>query len=145
MNLSLLKSFSAYSFAGFFGAAASFFVLPILSHYLSVHDYGILSIFNAYVTIAIPLVGLVAAGIITIEYYKIKDPVEFASFFSTIQLIPVIPFGLLAVITVLFQNPVSKLLEIPVEYAPYVFLIPLLAILTVYLETYLAYLVVKKQ
>src|SRR5688572_25837473 len=145
MNLSLLKSFSAYSFAGFFGAAASFFVLPILSHYLSVYDYGILSIFNAYVTIAIPIVGLVAAGIITIEYCKIKDQTEFASFFSSIQLIPVIPFGILSVIAVLFRSSICQLLEIPIEYAQYIYLIPLLAILTIYLETYLAYLVVKKE
>ncbi|GAB2530962.1 lipopolysaccharide biosynthesis protein [Rufibacter soli] len=145
MNLSLLRSFSAYSFAGFFGAAANFFVLPILSHYLSVEDYGILSIFNAYVTIAIPIVGLVAAGVITIEYYKIKDKTEFASFFSSVQLIPVIPFALLSVIAVLFRGSISELLEIPTEFARYIFLIPLLAILTIYLETYLAYLVVKKE
>src|SRR5688572_14535584 len=138
MNLSLLKSFSAYSFAGVFGAAANFFVLPILSHYLSVNDYGILSIFNAYVTIAVPLIGLVASGIIMIEYYKIKDPNEFASFFSSIQLIPVIPCVIFLIIALLFNNSLCNLLEIPLEYSQYLFLIPLLAILTVYLETYLS-------
>ncbi|WP_076606387.1 lipopolysaccharide biosynthesis protein [Rufibacter radiotolerans] len=142
--MKLIKSFSAYTLAGVYGAAASFFVLPILSHYLSTADYGILSIFNSYVLIIMPLIGLVASGIISVEFFKIQDKKEFASFFTSVQLIPIIPFVFFLVISFLFGGYLSRLLEIPTEFSNYLFLIPLIAILTIYIESYLAYLVVKK-
>ncbi|AKQ44798.1 hypothetical protein TH63_02805 [Rufibacter radiotolerans] len=91
-----------------------------------------------------PLIGLVASGIISVEFFKIQDKKEFASFFTSVQLIPIIPFVFFLVISFLFGGYLSRLLEIPTEFSNYLFLIPLIAILTIYIESYLAYLVVKK-
>ena len=40
-----------------------------LSHFLKDEEYGILSIVNSLVTILIPLIRMVTAGIINVEYY----------------------------------------------------------------------------
>jgi O-antigen/teichoic acid export membrane protein len=79
-----LKQISLYTLAGFFNAGISFLLMPYLSHYIDPAGYGILSMVNSFVTILIPLVGLIASGLIAVEYYQVKDKNEFASIFSSI-------------------------------------------------------------
>lgn len=145
MQLNLIKSFSAYSFVGFFGAGVNFLILPILSYYLTPTDYGTLSVFNAYVSLAIPFIGLVASGLILVEYYKIKDKEEFASVFSSIQLIPLLPFLFALLVAFFFKKELCLLLELPLESAEFLYLIPVLSLLTIYYESLLSFLVAKKE
>ncbi|KAA9327391.1 lipopolysaccharide biosynthesis protein [Adhaeribacter soli] len=145
MNLKLLKSFSVYTIAGFFGTGANFLVLPILSRYLTPIDYGVQAIINSYVLILIPLIGIVASGYLSVEYYKMPDKKEYASLFSSVQLIPVIPFFLFFILSILFHEPLGKLMEIPEGSTYMTWTIPLLAIFTIYIESFFAYLVIRKQ
>lgn len=85
--MKFLKQLSLYTFAGFFGAGINFFIMPVLSHYLTPIDYGLIAIFNTYVTILVPLVGLTASSLLNVEYFKLKDQAEFTSKFVSVQVL----------------------------------------------------------
>ncbi|MBK7291047.1 MAG: hypothetical protein IPI78_12925 [Chitinophagaceae bacterium] len=99
---------------------------------------------NSLVTILIPLIGLSAAGIINVEYYKIKDKNEFASLFSSAQVIPVLPL-LFITAFFFFANPIAAFLEIPTDKSYWIPLSSLLAFLTIYYEVLIAYNVTEQK
>src|SRR5574337_1710961 len=97
--MKLLKTFSLYTFVGFLNAGIGFLILPVLTHYLSPTDYGIISLMNTYVQILMPLVGLSTASLVSVEYYNKKlSPGQFGQLFSSVRAIPflmVVPFSLI--------------------------------------------------
>src|SRR3982751_3618601 len=99
--MKLLRSFSLYTFVGFFGAGINFILMPLLSHYLTPEDYGISALINTYVSLLFPIIGMNAYGIIPVEYFKIKDRKEFASLFSSVQVVPILPAILLTAVGLL--------------------------------------------
>lgn len=139
------RQFSVYTLVGFLGAGISFLLMPYLSYFLKPAEYGILSMVNSVVTILIPLIGLTAAGIINVEYYKQKDRKEFASLFSSVQFIPVIPFLFLLIMAVLLADPVARFLEIPVQKSYWIPLSCVIALLTIYFETLTGYNVTEQK
>lgn len=143
--MKVLKSLSLYTFIGFLGAGINFFIMPVLSHHLTPDEYGILSLINSYVTILIPLVGLVASGLINIEYYKIKDKAEFASLVSSVQLIPIIPFLFFLLSCSVLYKPIVQLSELTGVSRGWVLSIPVLAFLMIYTETFSNYLIVRNK
>lgn len=140
-----LRQLSVYTLVGFLGAGVNFFLMPYLSHFISPGEYGILSMVNTYVTILIPLVGLVAAGIISVDYFKIKDKAEFASLFSSVQVIPLVPALLFLLINFLFPGPIASLFEIPADKTYWLSLSVVLALLTIYSDTLLAFTVTEQK
>ena len=120
-------------------------MMPYLSHFISPDEYGILSLINTFVTIVIPITGLVASGLIFVEYYKIQDKKEFASLFSSVQAVPVIPTLVCLLITIFFSKPIAAFLEIPVDKSYWLIISVLLATLTIYYETLLSYNVIEKK
>ena len=143
--MQLVKQLSTYTFVSFLGAGINFFLMPYLSHFINPAEYGILSILNTFVSLIIPLVGLVATSIITVEYYKLKDKREFASLFSSVQLIPIIPAIISLVITVLFRGPLCRFLELPESEWHWLPISVLLAVFTIYYETLLMFNVAEKK
>ncbi|TMI64938.1 MAG: hypothetical protein E6H07_03200 [Bacteroidetes bacterium] len=140
-----LAKLSVYTLVGFLGAGVNFLLMPYLSHFIKPGEYGILSMVNSYVTILIPLVGLVAAGIISVDYFKIKDKAEFASLFSSVQVIPLVPAVFFLLINLLFPGPIATLFEIPVEKTYWLSLSVLVALLTIYTETLLAFTITEQR
>jgi O-antigen/teichoic acid export membrane protein len=141
----LLKSFSLYTIVGFLGAGINFLLMPLLSHHLTPEDYGLSSIINTYVSLLSPLVSLVAYGIISVDYYKITDKIEFASLFSSVQIIPVLPTLFLLLASVSFYHQLAPLLELPPGEIWVGVVIFLLSLFIIYIETANAYLVIAKK
>lgn len=135
--MKLLRQISIYTIIGFLGAGINFLLLPYLSHFLSPKDYGILAMINSVVTILIPFTSIMAFSWINTEYFKIKDKQEFASLFTTVQLVPVIPFLIFLGLCFIFKNPLGTWLEIPADKNYWLVLSALLAFLTIYFETLL--------
>jgi O-antigen/teichoic acid export membrane protein len=142
--MKFLKQLSLYTFAGFFGAGVNFFILPVLSYHLTPHDYGLISIFNTYVTILIPLIGLVASGLLSVEYFKTKDQKEFASKFVSVQLVPVLPFIILSLFFYFSYYKIDDALELNNTHRAWGLAITFLALATIYIETFLIFLVIQK-
>jgi O-antigen/teichoic acid export membrane protein len=141
----LFKSFSLYTIVGFLGAGINFVLMPLLSHHLTPEDYGLSSIINTYVSLLSPVVGLVAYGIISVDYYKITDKIEFASLFSSVQIIPVLPTFFLLLIGVCFYHQLAPLLELPPNEIWVGVVIFLLSLFIIYIETANAYLVIAQK
>src|ERR1051325_3628133 len=107
--MKFIKQISIYTFVSFLSAGINFFLMPYLSHFIKPAEYGILSILNSFVTVLIPLIGLVASSLIFVEYYKMGDKKkEFASLFSSIQLIPLIPAVIFLAITFFFSGSLAR-------------------------------------
>lgn len=139
------KQLSVYTFVSFLGAGIGFFLMPYLSHFITPDEYGILSIFNSFVTLIIPLVSLVASSIITVEYYKMPDKKEFASLFSSVQLIPLIPTAACLLLVLFFSSSLSRFLEVPDGKNYWLTLSLVIGFFTVYYETLFMYNVIDKK
>lgn len=135
--MKFLQQISIYTIIGFLGAGINFLLFPYLSHFLSPKDYGVLSMINSVVTILIPFTSVMAYSWISTEYFKITDKNEFASLFSTVQLVPVIPFLLFLLLCLAFKNPIGNWLEVPPEKNYWIVLSALLAFLSIYFDTLL--------
>ncbi len=71
-NKRLIKSFSGYTIANLLNASLPFLLLPILTSYLDLKNYGILSNLNSLISILIPLVGINITSAISKQYFN-KD------------------------------------------------------------------------
>lgn len=139
--MKVLKSFSLYTFVSVFSAGVGFFIMPVLTHYLSPTDYGIISLFNTYVALLVPVTGFMASGLISIEYYKKKKENYFPELFASVSVIPIVPFTIYFICFILFRKQIGPFLEIP---AGYLFLLPVLSLLVVYQEQISNFLVITK-
>src|SRR3982750_2576148 len=134
-----LKQFSLYTLVGFFNTGINFFLMPYLSHFIKPEEYGILAMINSLVTILIPLLGLVASGLIFVDYYKMEDKKEFASLFSSIQLIPAVLSIVFVILALIFQKPIAGFLEIPLNCSYWIPLSVLIGFLSIYYDTLVNY------
>jgi O-antigen/teichoic acid export membrane protein len=143
--MKFIGQISIYTFIGFFGAGISFLLLPYLSHFLSPKDYGVLSMINSVVTILIPFVSVMAFGWINAQYFKITKKEEFATLFTSVQVVPVAPFLLIVVLCLLFKNPLGIWLEIPAEKNYWIPLAAAISFLTIYFDTLLNLTVIQQR
>lgn len=143
--MSFFRSFSIYTLVSFLGAGINFLLMPLLSYYLSPTDYGTTSLINTYVSFLSPFLGLIAYGIITVEYYRVKDSGEFASLFSSVQIIPILPTILISLISLPLYQKLAAALELPPGQLWIGAVIIALSVLIIYIETANSYFVIAKK
>lgn len=68
-NSSLFQETGIYAFSSMLNSAIPFFLLPILTRYLTPEDYGILAMFAVLVGIFRPFTGLNVKGAIKVKYF----------------------------------------------------------------------------
>ncbi|MEL7222656.1 MAG: hypothetical protein AAGJ93_15140, partial [Bacteroidota bacterium] len=136
-----LRSFSTYTLIGFMGSGISLLIAPILTHYLTKADYGVLTLFNTYVTILIPIIGLTSTSILSVDYFKL-EPKPYQNLFKSSIIPPAIGLVLLVIVFLLFSAPLSSLTEVPEDW---LVLIPVIAFLVLVFELIQSQLVIKKE
>ncbi|MGI8892281.1 MAG: lipopolysaccharide biosynthesis protein [Bacteroidia bacterium] len=141
----ILKQLSIYTLVGIIGAGINFFVMPVLSHYLAPADYGLLSLFNTYVTILIPIVSVSAYSLISVDYFKQKNKEIFARQFTSIQVIPFFNSLLLGILIWMFYGRVADDLELGDTGIKWGFIILLVTFLTIYFDQFIQFLVLQKK
>ncbi|MBR5994342.1 MAG: oligosaccharide flippase family protein [Lachnospiraceae bacterium] len=82
----ILKAASWYTIGNVMIKGVSFFVLPIFTHLMNTHEYGVYSVYSSYLSIigTIVLLGLSS----TVAVARYAKEVEFESYISTILIIP---------------------------------------------------------
>ena len=95
--MSLKKNLISYSVVNIINASVPFFILPILTFYLSPEDFGKLSIIQLLFTITLPFLLVNIYGLFKIEYSKLSFE-EFKIFVSSIILIPIFVFFIIEVL-----------------------------------------------
>ena len=141
--MKIARNLTKYTLAGFFSALIGLLLMSVLTHYLSARDYGILSLFNSYVIILMPFIGVSASGLISIEFYnKNLSRKEFSSLFSSVSMIPILIFIFSTIPILVFRSELSSLLDVPHDF---IILIALVALLSIFFEQALSYLVIDSQ
>jgi O-antigen/teichoic acid export membrane protein len=144
-SLKTIKSIVTYNLASVLPAVIGFLITPLLSYYLTPSDYSVIALISTYLLLVQPFVGFVASGLITVEYFNLKNkPKEFSSLFSSILFVPVIPVILLTIITWVYFKPLCALASLPAN-GPMVLPLYLIAFFVITNETLAAYLVIEKK
>ncbi|MCG3717788.1 oligosaccharide flippase family protein [Aliarcobacter butzleri] len=113
--MTLIKTIFSYSAANIINAAVPFFLLPILTAYLSPEEFGVLSLVQLLFTLSLPFVLMNIHGLFMIEYSKLSFD-EFKSFISSMILIPFFAFIIIQFLFFIFSNNLSILFNIPEKW-----------------------------
>jgi O-antigen/teichoic acid export membrane protein len=143
--MKFLKQVSLYTLVGVISAGINFLMMPLLSRHLSPADYGLLSLFNTYVIILLPIVSISAYSLLSVEYFKQKNKKVFSSQFSSIQIIPFINALLLALVTWGFYGRFADNLELQDTGIKWGFIILLITLLNIYCDQFIQYLILQKK
>lgn len=134
--MNLLKQFSIYTLTTFLVAGIPFLLLPVLTHYLTPEDYGILSLMNSIIRVAIPFVTLGGVYAITLEYFKLEES-DFRSYFSSVWFLQLGAFVLVLVLFLIFGQYLSNSFNLPYNW---LLIIPFLCLFSISEEIALALL-----
>lgn len=115
LNSSLIRSAGIYTVANALNAAIPFFLLPVLTRYLSPADYGMVSMYGVLVSFASAFVGLNADSAISRQYYD-RDEIDIRRYISTCLLIFVCSSVLIFIIFFLLAEPLSRITSVPQQW-----------------------------
>lgn len=109
---SLFQDTGIYTLTSIINAAIPFFLLPILTRYLTPEDYGRVSMFALLVSVVSPFVGLSVTGAIARQYYKREDTNIWEYVFNCILLL-ILNTVVVAIIFIIFAEPISRITSFP--------------------------------
>jgi O-antigen/teichoic acid export membrane protein len=112
LESTLFKSAGIYTMTSVLNSAIPFFLLPILTRYLSPADYGIVSMFGVLVSFVAPFTGLSVHGAIARMYYE-KDKVDIKEYITNSILILVISTLLVSTLFYFFSSVISDISSVP--------------------------------
>jgi O-antigen/teichoic acid export membrane protein len=143
--MKFLKQLSLYTLVGVLAAGINFFVMPVLSHYLSPTDYGTLSLFNSYITILIPIISLSANSLLNVEFFKGRSKDEFSRLFSSIQIIPFFTSAILAILSWQFFSQVNSKMGLQDVGKSWGYIMIAIAFFTIYCDQFSVFLILGKK
>jgi O-antigen/teichoic acid export membrane protein len=111
----LFKSFGIYMGSALFNAAIPFLMLPVFTRYLSLEDYGIISMFTILSGFFMPFIGLSSSGILSREYFT-NNKENFSEYVGNIFFILLISLIPIVIIVYLFQPDIASLAKVPVNF-----------------------------
>lgn len=110
----LFKSAGIYTITSVINKAIPFFLLPILTRYLSPADYGIVSMFGVLVSFVAPFTGLSVHGAIARMYYE-KDTVDINEYITNSIYILISSSVVVSIVFYLFSNFIADLTSVPYQ------------------------------
>lgn len=111
LQSSLIRSSSIYTLANILNSAIPFFLLPIMTVYLTPADYGIVSMFGTLLGFFAPFMSLNVYGAISRKYYDRED--KFSRYISTALYIVLFSSLLVWIIIYLFRDFISRISSFP--------------------------------
>ena len=111
----LIGNASVYAISSVINSGITVLLLPMLTRFLTIEQYGILSMINATISIATPFVGMSISAAIQRQIVETDSNASRKYVFNAFV---VMLFSMILVICVftLFSNYISKYTEIPEEY-----------------------------
>src|SRR5690554_1415237 len=111
---SLFRNAGIYTTTSILNNAIPFFLLPILTRYLSPADYGIVSMFGVLVSFVAPFTGLSVHGAIARMYYE-KDIVDIKEYITNSLIILICSTIMVSVVFFMFSSLIADLSSVPVQ------------------------------
>ncbi|HEX2536404.1 MAG TPA: polysaccharide biosynthesis C-terminal domain-containing protein [Chitinophagaceae bacterium] len=143
--MKIFRSFSIYVVASVLSAAINFLLLPYLSNRLTPADYGMVAIFNTYVSILAPLMSLLCYSYLNVQYYKTKDRSALVRAVSSVHAIPFLFFLGYLLVVFLFYRPLTAAMEVPDGSVPWLLLVPVFGLIVNYNEIFNSLLIIEKR
>lgn len=111
-NSSLLRSFGAYTSFTMLNLAVPFFMMPVLTRYLTPTDYGVVSMFGVLLGISGPFVGLTIHGAVSVKYFD-KTETDLPKYIGNCFFLLFISSTIVSLIIWLFAYPISSVSAFP--------------------------------
>lgn len=108
----LFRRAGIYTIANAINSAIPLLLLPVLTRYLSPHEYGLVAMFTVLVAVVTAIAGLGTHGAVSREYY-LRSREEFAGFVGTCIFILVASSVALLVLIALFSEALTGVTGIP--------------------------------
>ena len=115
LTSSLFKNSSIYIITDGISQAIPFLLLPLISHYLSPADYGIITNFNVLFAILSIICFMTTAGVLPVIYYK-KDKEALRLYISNMLFLNTIVTVGCLVMTLIFNRTIDHLIQLPLFY-----------------------------
>lgn len=109
---SLFKTSFIYAGTNILNRAIPFFLLPILTRYLTPEDYGIVSMFGIVVNILVSFVGINTHGAIARNYYD-KTKYEMKNYISSTFMILILSVSIISVLFLIGGQYLASLASLP--------------------------------
>jgi O-antigen/teichoic acid export membrane protein len=109
----LARSSGIYIVSNLVNSAIPFALLPVLTRVLTPAEYGLLALFLLAVTLFEPLIGVSTSSAISRRYFD-REEIDFPTYVSTCLYLLVASCLVVALLTLIFSQPVARALEIPV-------------------------------
>lgn len=117
LKSSLIRCAGTYGFFSLLNSAIPFFMLPVLTRYLTPEAYGYVATFNIMLALALPFIGLSFDGAYARAYFakgRYKDDV----YLGTVLLVIILDTFVAAIVLFLFSNQISHLFMFPRNWLP---------------------------
>ncbi|HHE47295.1 MAG TPA: flippase [Bacteroidetes bacterium] len=109
-NSSLVHATGIYTFTGIINGSVIFFLLPILTRYLSPEEYGLVSMFRVLVSFAFPLIGFFQS--VGREYFD-RERLDFPAYVANVLLTIFVNAGMVGIILYLLSGSIYNLTSFP--------------------------------
>ena len=111
-NSSLVKSAGIYTVTNILNSAIPFFLMPVLTRYMSPSDYGIVTMFSVLLGFVSPFTGLSIHGAIQRQYYE-KEKIDLHVYVTNCLFILIFSAASVFLIFYFFAEPISRVSSFP--------------------------------
>jgi O-antigen/teichoic acid export membrane protein len=132
--MNFLKSLSIYTTTSILNSAIPFLLLPILTNYLTVEEYGLLAIIQIFIIFTIPFISINIQSTLQLEYHELEAD-KFALWVSSVLVIPLVTIFLVILFFILFESFIHSFMNTSLLW---IVLIPLIAFMQVVPQTILS-------
>lgn len=115
LHSSLFRAAGTYGFFSLINSAIPFFLLPVMTRYLSPDDYGIVSIFGVMVMLLVPFVGMNAHGAYSRAYFA-PDRFDSNRYMGTVIVFIFVSWTAIAALFGIFSGQISAIFTFPSEW-----------------------------
>lgn len=109
-NGKVAKAGLAYTIGNYFIKGIGIITVPLFARLMTTNDFGIYNTFLAYESILYIFISLTLHGSLKSATYKFNK--DFDNYVSSVQLLPIIVFGVMLLISLIFGEKISILLGI---------------------------------
>lgn len=106
-----VKPLVIYGFTIFANAALSFGTFALLTHHLTEVDYGIINLYNSFIILLLPFIGIGVPFVLNVDYFKM-DKEAFSKHFINALAIPVLAFVFFTIVALLFHQPLVRITKV---------------------------------
>lgn len=115
LKSSLFRAAGTYGFFSLINSAIPFFLLPVMTRYLTPDDYGIVAIFGVMVSLLVPFVGMNAHGAYSRAYFA-PERFDSSKYMGTVIMFSLVTWIFACALFGIFRGSLSALFTFPSEW-----------------------------